>query len=76
MIYCAMCEAALMERTLMKHSVLLCPLCGAIFESTGENTYRLVGTTGGNQLMRELLDITDEGDEQNETMAFKADTFT
>lgn len=60
MIYCAQCTGAVMKRTLFGSTVLLCPNCGAIYEQTGERKYRYVGSTKGNQQLRELLPYTDE----------------
>ena len=59
MIYCAMCSDALLERTIEGHKVLLCSLCGAIYVQTSPGNYRYVGTTNGNQKLRELLAYID-----------------
>lgn len=79
MIYCAMCSAPLLERTVSEHKILLCSLCGALYVQTGERKYRYAGTTRGNQQLRELLAFIDAHEKevtQNETMALEIDTVT
>lgn len=77
MIDCVTCCAALLERTVSGHKVLLCPGCGNIFVQIpgSENRYRYAGTTHGNQYLRELLAFIDRKEEQdNATMAFETNT--
>lgn len=60
MKYCVMCSTALLERTVDNQKVLLCTSCGAILTELSEGRYRYVGTTQGNQQLRELLVTIDE----------------
>lgn len=80
MIHCTRCTTVLMERTLCESKLLLCPMCGNIYEKIKDNHYRYIGTTQGNRNMKELLPITDEATQQeeqnNETMALETTTTT
>ena len=62
-IYCAHCEAALMEHKIAEKQMLLCPICGAMYERV-DDRYRYSGSLSGGNAIRELIG-TLEGGEQN-----------
>lgn len=63
MTYCVMCSTPMLERTVSGHKVLLCSSCGAMLLQVGENKYKYMGTTHGNQQLRELLAVIDKKEE-------------
>jgi hypothetical protein len=58
-----MCRAAVFERTVQGYVILLCASCGAMYVKLSENKYRYVGTTHGNQQLREILAVIDKKEE-------------
>lgn len=59
MRYCVMCGTAMLERTVDNEKVLMCSMCGMTLKQIGENSYKYIGTTHGNQQLRELLATID-----------------